>query len=936
MANEGIYGSETRAEVQNPLSKNLGQRLQPNTIPLTGVQTPRQANFSQVGDGQRVISKLLGDTAGVLDQYVEKNRKEWELEGRMAYAQGVAEEELYKTGNKYNMAGFLSMKVQTEGQQFYQQALSDINAADREKDPEMYRKEQMQKYNAFTQTLGDDPFISRLVAAQASEMFPKLAAQHAQSHNAWKKEQTELAVRDNVFTRATMVDPQSPNGGESPDTLRSLADPARSGLPLEDHKKMVIDVIDMTLERHDFRWVNALTGVDKKDSGTSVRDLPPTKVLADSTLGTIMKNELHADGVVRVHQDGAGKAIGGINSEAYPEQFAEASRILRDSGQVAALEYIRGFYQKEIIEKNGVQNLSADVQDVVADGLVNHWSGFQKELLDAAKAGTSRQDLIRMRQNEYMRLAQADPAKYGPSLEGWTKRLNSLQTAALQADSIKDSAQGFLTEHALVATLQQNGFSVPQITRAVNSYRKALVDKESGFDKNRYVNEQSLLNTAEKEGNLPAQLDAIKAMQITNGYSDKWADNMAKRVIPAIESNAKKQQELQDITTALNNGELGLQDPSKQKIGVDMLRASVIGRVNAIEGLTDAQKEQVIRQDMTAALSRNGVVDPLWERTINVGLTGEIVTKDGNANPKALKAYEDIQYLRKNSPGGYAERYMSASTAKLVAQIEAFDATMNSDQALVAAYNIQAQNQKDAGTPVTSSRKEEFSVVPDIIAEKVSEELDTGFLASFSRSSATTFLDVTDEDIAWFKTDPALISYVSVVARNILMNPANKHTTVKAAVNEAWTKVARNNVELSPGGNALIAPDDGAGTIRARIGAPNAGASNFVFKVLQQYQAENGKRLFGPRYVASVSYNTKEQVDAYKAANPNADFGSGSGISLYPDRQRSHWRATSEGLVWELLHQTEDGSWIGDGDFKVIPYDVINGFRRSKQFEQLQ
>ena len=145
-----------------------------------------------------------------------------------------------------------------------------------------------------------------------------------------------------------------------------------------------------------------------------------------SPISTIMKNELAADGKVTVHSDGDGQAIGGINSESYPQQFAEAKEILATKGQDAAKEYISAFYQKEIVDKNGITSLPPAVQTIVADGMTNHWGGFQKELLDAAKSGKSPQELIAMRRAEYQRLATENPAKYGKNLAGWNSRLDSL------------------------------------------------------------------------------------------------------------------------------------------------------------------------------------------------------------------------------------------------------------------------------------------------------------------------------------------------------------------------------------------------------------------------------------------------------------------------------------------------------------------------------
>lgn len=145
------------------------------------------------------------------------------------------------------------------------------------------------------------------------------------------------------------------------------------------------------------------------------------------SVSVIMKNELHADGVVRVHSDGDGSAIGGINSQAYPAQFLEAKAVLESQGQDAAKKNIQDFYRTEIIEKNGIDKLPVDVQDVVADGVTNHRGGFQKELITAAQDGASRQQLIDMRRNEYQRLADQNPAKYGQYLTSWNDRLDGLQ-----------------------------------------------------------------------------------------------------------------------------------------------------------------------------------------------------------------------------------------------------------------------------------------------------------------------------------------------------------------------------------------------------------------------------------------------------------------------------------------------------------------------------
>ena len=128
-------------------------------------------------------------------------------------------------------------------------------------------------------------------------------------------------------------------------------------------------------------------------------------------------------------KDNKGEVINGINSWAFPKEFAEAKQILQTKGQAAATQYTDAFYQKNIIEKYDISSLPPATQAIVADGLVNHGGegDFGKSLVAAAQNGATPQQLIEMRRNEYQRLAAADPKLYGPYLSGWNARLDALQ-----------------------------------------------------------------------------------------------------------------------------------------------------------------------------------------------------------------------------------------------------------------------------------------------------------------------------------------------------------------------------------------------------------------------------------------------------------------------------------------------------------------------------
>jgi len=150
---------------------------------------------------------------------------------------------------------------------------------------------------------------------------------------------------------------------------------------------------------------------------------------------TIMDNEIGVKGKIKVHADNKGMAIGGINShpDAHPKEFAEAKRILETEGEPAAREFVLAFYQKKITD-NGIDKLPRSVQDVVADGIINHGSGMQKKLLEAARNGATRNELLDMRQADYDRLAASPNAaknKWDVSKAGWDSRIARLRGASV-------------------------------------------------------------------------------------------------------------------------------------------------------------------------------------------------------------------------------------------------------------------------------------------------------------------------------------------------------------------------------------------------------------------------------------------------------------------------------------------------------------------------
>jgi hypothetical protein len=144
----------------------------------------------------------------------------------------------------------------------------------------------------------------------------------------------------------------------------------------------------------------------------------------EAAINTVMKNE---GGFVEVDGSSGAPAIYGINRKWHQEAYDEAKRITDEKGAEAGQAYARSFYKTEYWEKNKIGELPVEAQTVVMDGVVNHSAAFSKKLVEAAKEGKTEEELLAMREEEYRRLAKANPAKYAQSLPGWLNRLEGLR-----------------------------------------------------------------------------------------------------------------------------------------------------------------------------------------------------------------------------------------------------------------------------------------------------------------------------------------------------------------------------------------------------------------------------------------------------------------------------------------------------------------------------
>ena len=215
---------------------------------------------------------------------------------------------------------------------------------------------------------------------------------------------------------------------------------------------------------------------------------------AASPLDVIRKNE-----GVGYSKDNKGEVVNGINSLAFPKEFSEAKQILDTQGQAAATKYADNFYQKQIIEKNGIDKLPAATQAIVADGLVNHGAGdFGQSLVTAAKNGASPQQLIDMRRVEYQRLNDTGKPEYVKSFADWNRRLDSLQqqngNPINKVDVLKENEDAYV-QHAVNAYTSQfddeNGAKIVE-RRARNDIQAQIKQEDTALKADQSIIEEAI------------------------------------------------------------------------------------------------------------------------------------------------------------------------------------------------------------------------------------------------------------------------------------------------------------------------------------------------------------------------------------------------------------------------------------------------------------
>lgn len=220
----------------------------------------------------------------------------------------------------------------------------------------------------------------------------------------------------------------------------------------------------------------------------------------ESVIPVIFKNEGGWAG-----RDGSTNApvVYGVTRKNWPKEYEEINNIRIDQGDEAGRKAAAAFYKKEYWDKNNIDNLATDVQAVVADGMVNHRVGFANSLLEAARSGANKQELLQMRRNEYARLVATGNPDYVNAANSWETRLQNVENAVQTTNRYPKLKE-------LYPSLNDDDFA-PVLERAKEAIKREQVD--ISIQELTYADSAAVAGILSKNADQPAVANAYKKRQ---------------------------------------------------------------------------------------------------------------------------------------------------------------------------------------------------------------------------------------------------------------------------------------------------------------------------------------------------------------------------------------------------------------------------------------
>jgi hypothetical protein len=782
-------GYERRDVVQDPNAQSKSSGA--DTVPLSPVQTPRPASFSRVGERERELADVLGKVNLGFEKYVQKKTEQWKLEGQMAYAEGKTEAEIHENGNRYTMAGFMTMKARTEGNIWHQQALEEINTVDHKMSSQQYQQKLAQTFKGLTDSVaGNDAFTRGLMGSIAENSFPQLVSAQIKKNNEWREGETFQSYVAMGLSEVERYDPTNP---ESKAHIQEIIN-WDGGLSKERHAEAVTAMVKLDSNRNSEALYNMLDPTDT--------DLARAMENASGLPGGLLESmQFHEsandpDAVSPAGAKGLMQVMDGTNADpgfgvlpAQDNSKAERVRVGRD--------YIAAMYTR--------------------------YNGDMETALVAYNAGPANADKFLAAGKDYSVLPkQSETQPY---------------VQKIMSDMEGESKPAAIQRRASASSLLRAGFSPSQVIEIDNAFEQYQTRKANRFNADRIVAERGIVTEVEQNGNMVAALEKVQAMKDSMNYDDSWANGMATRISSAQDAYEKEHEKSVELQAANSMGRVATLKGEKQQKAIDLKRTEVLAFLETQKSLSPEAKGEIVRQEMSDYLVKNNVVDEVWKANLSLDLT-TISDKDGTIRPESASAFQDYLMLAQKANNGYAAKFLTEDAQKVVAIAENYTlgGFMNPAQALQAASEVMSR--KASGQ--FSEPKAISETDLEAGAAKIIKTFDSSWFGW--RNDKTRAYEVYDEELEQAQRDPALLGMLKGFAYNHMLLDKNLKAddAMKLARNEV-----QNRMEYVMGNIVLSGKNS---SIREDMGIADWTGPKAVDKVMLGYMREYGEEIWGKEF----------------------------------------------------------------------------------------
>lgn len=818
-------GLERRDEVQDPLSRT---RIQgPDTVPLSPVMSPRPSSFSRVGENGRKLAEALSTGADLVNQYKKKKEDEWKLEGQMAFAEGRAEEDIRKQGNRYTTEGFMSMKAKVAGDELLQNEMDLITNQNYNLDSKSYQLGLNQRFKEMSDRVGKDPIAREMLASQAAEVFPKLVAAQVRANNDWRHAETMKSTRSVIVSTAMTDGPEA--------TAQMLKDGGTFGLNQNDFDTSLASALSDAYDLGSDAVEKAIIGRDAPTDGSVGPRIVSSPKLVSNLQNVIGQAE---------SKNSYTAVYGGENPKltrmtinhvlALPSQPTSDPKIRSSAAgkyqiiksTLEGLKTSMGLTGDELFDENMQDKMSVELMrgrglddflsgkitpDAFMANLAVEWAGLPKD-----KSGLS--------------------AHHGDGVNRATVEPGAVLNA-LNADT-----QGI----DLYRSLSNAGMSGENISKVLKS-RDAYQREQSGkFEASRLLAEKDITENAV---NLSDE-DLIKRIDETKkagNYSDEWGNRVWSAAQTAKEAQLKENKKIEKVHTAIQTNSVAQLTKDEQQKAIDMVSdAAIKSNPDAVDSASPNQStaKRAAQDQVFKFMSTNQITDERLKTSWEVATTGDIIDGEGKVKPAAVDAYASyLQAKQSTNDPLFAATLLTDKTANLFNLADSYRTEndgSDAEQALATASAfIQKQEMskntmalpwwKDYNLSASVQYKLENATLPSLF---------NGFFG-MSRKQAQMRWSLNEESVAAAAKSPDVtdrIKHEAAKMWNSTKNWQDQDAARDLALAKASTKVMQNSEYIA--GSFVYTGEQPAISERIGMGGINNAANMVASRIMGELGSE--------------------------------------------------------------------------------------------------